>query len=287
MNVKISTCQFQLKIVDSVESWKKQVLEAFQSIPVDSDYVLFPELVSMGLLSTFEDYFQFTEKDTERLAIFLDEYVELFNQLAMERKQIIIAGSTLEPDGEAIYNTAYIFDGQGGMFKHRKTHIFPAEAAWNTVEGNTLEVFDIGPVKFGVAICYEMEIPEVAHIYSQKGADIIFCPSYTFTEYGFWRVRHCAHARSIENQLYVVHCPTIGEINGPIQNGFGTTAIISPCDLVWKANGLIAESTSNRTDIITAEVNLDALYENRISGAATTFKDRKRRKELYNLPSID
>ncbi|MGG0658219.1 nitrilase-related carbon-nitrogen hydrolase [Rummeliibacillus pycnus] len=283
MSIKVSTCQFELQKVDTFATFKDQILRAFDDVPLSSDYVLLPELFTMSLLTTYKNYDQFTEKDNEKLGEFLEEYIQFFKKLSHKRKQVIIAGSTLEPTSQGHYNTAFIFDGEGNVMKHRKTHIFPAESAWDTIEGDELEVFNIGPVTFGVAICYEMEIPEIAHIYSQKGADIIFCPSYTFTEYGFWRVRHCAHARSIENQLYVVHCPTIGEIPGPIHNGFGTTAIIGPADLPWTTNGVITEASSNETAVVTAELSLEDLYENRKSGAATTYKDRIRRKDIYKL----
>ncbi|MFF2177589.1 nitrilase-related carbon-nitrogen hydrolase [Lysinibacillus sp. NPDC058147] len=283
MTIKISSCQFELQKVDNFSTFKDRILHAFNDVPLTSDYVLLPELFTMSLLTTYNNYNQFTEKDYEKLGSFLDDYLEFFNNLSQKRRQIIIAGSTIEPTYKGNYNTTYIFDGEGNVLKHRKTHIFPAESAWNTIEGDEFEVFKIGPVTFGIAICYEIEIPEIAHIYSQKRADIIFCPSYTFSEYGFWRVRHCAHARSIENQLYVVHCPTIGKIQGPIQNGFGTTAIIGPADLPWTKNGVIAETTSKSSTVVTAELSLEDLYENRKNGAATTYKDRIRRKDIYTL----
>jgi predicted amidohydrolase len=142
-------------------------------------------------------------------------------------------------------------------------------------------VYSIGPVKIGIAVCYEAEIPEISRILSVNGADIIFCPSYTFTEAGFWRVRHCAHARAIENQVYFVHCPTVGEPGDPLPNGYGRASILSPCDKAWLANGVVAEAEVNKHTVITGTVDIDELYENRKSGAATTFKDRKRRKDVY------
>lgn len=96
-----------------------------------------------------------------------------------------------------------------------------------------------------------------------KGADIIFCPSYTFTEAGFWRVRHCAHARAIENQVYFVHCPTVGEPGAPLPNGYGRASILSPCDSAWPANGIVAEAVMNEHTFITGTVDMDELYENR------------------------
>ncbi|MGX9134205.1 nitrilase-related carbon-nitrogen hydrolase [Rummeliibacillus sp. JY-2-4R] len=283
MSIQISSCQFALQKVNQFPDFKNLVLECFEDVPLTSDYVLFPELFTISLLTTFDDYENLTEKENGRLTEYFEEYIQFFNDLSKQRNQIILAGSTLEPTPEGNYNTCFIFDGKGNVVKHRKTHIFPAESAWDTLEGDCLEIFDIGPVKFGVAICYEMEIPEIAHIYSQKGADLIFCPSYTFSEHGFWRVRHCAHARSIENQLYVVHCPSIGKIEGPIHNGFGTTAVIGPADLPWSSTGVIAEAKSASTAVVTAKLSLEDLYENRKSGAATTYKDRQRRKEIYTV----
>lgn len=281
MQVKVSNVQFKFEGYSSFEDFANTVQRIFKDIPLDGDYVLFPELVTIGLLTTYESYSKFTSRDNCKLADFLDDYIELFNKLSKARNQVIIAGSTLEQEGPHTYNTAYIFDGKGNYVKHRKTHIFPAESDWDTKEGDILETFDIGPVRIGVAICYEIEIPEIATIYSRQGADIIFCPSYTFTEHGFWRVRHCAEARCIENQLYVIHSPIIGEVEGVIETGFGSSANLSPCELPWTSNGMMEECTTSDFEVITSILDIDTLYEKRKSGVATTFYDRKRRNDLY------
>ena len=281
MQVKISNVQFKFESYSTFGDFANTVQRIFKDIPLDSDYVLFPELVTIGLLTTYEDYHTFTSQDNSKLVNFLNDYIELFNTLSTARNQVIIAGSTLEQEGLDTYNTAYIFDGKGNYAKHRKTHIFPAESDWDTKEGNILETFDIGPVRIGVAICYEIEIPEIATLYSRQGADIIFCPSYTFTEHGFWRVRHCAEARCIENQLYVIHSPIIGEVDGVIETGFGNSANLSPCELPWTSNGLMEECTTSDFEIITSILEIDTLYDKRKSGVATTYYDRKRRNDLY------
>ena len=101
---------------------------------------------------------------------------------------------------------------------HDKTHIFPAEAQWSTEEGDTVEMVELPFAKVGFNVCYEAEIPECAATLVEQGAEIILCPSFTFTEYGFWRVRHCAQARAIENQVYFVHCATGADVpaDGPL-----------------------------------------------------------------------
>ncbi|MFE0507669.1 nitrilase-related carbon-nitrogen hydrolase [Peribacillus butanolivorans] len=278
MKVQITACQFRVEKVASFNEFQKQVEDLINQVPENSDYIIFPELLTIGLLATFPDQ---NASSLIKIDEYTTQYKELFSSISRKRKQIIIAGSHLECREDEYFNIAYIFDKDGSYVEHKKTHIFPAEANWQTSEGNTLEVYSIGPVKIGIAVCYEAEIPEISRILSVNGADIIFCPSYTFTEAGFWRVRHCAHARAIENQVYFVHCPTVGEPGDPLPNGYGRASILSPCDKAWRANGVVAEAEVNKHTVITGTVDIDELYENRKSGAATTFKDRKRRKDVY------
>ncbi|WP_019120922.1 nitrilase-related carbon-nitrogen hydrolase [Brevibacillus massiliensis] len=280
-NVKISACQFEVEPTEDFRDFSKQVYELMDQVPHDSDYVVFPELFTVGLLTALGDREKLTAADLYRIDTFSDQYKELFASLARDRKQVIIAGSHLELRGEKYYNICYIFKDDGTYVEHKKTHIFPAEANWQTSEGDDLAVYDIGPAKIGLAVCYESEIPEISRVLSYNGAEIIFCPSYTFTEYGFWRVRHCAQARSIENQVYFVHCPTIGQPGAPLPNGYGRASILSPCDTAWNPNGVVAEAETNKRMVITGTVNIDELYENRRTGAATTFVDRTRRQDIY------
>ena len=94
-------------------------------------------------------------------------------------------------------------------------------------------------------------------------------------------MRHCAAARAIENQVYVVHCPTVSHLGLPLSPGWARASVLSPCDLVFPANGVLVESDTNAQDVVTYELDLDLLQENRRTGAATTFRDRGRRKDLY------
>ncbi|MDF9761571.1 putative amidohydrolase [Peribacillus simplex] len=278
MKINITACQFRVKNVSTFNEFQKQVEELINQVPENSDYIIFPELLTIGLSAAFGEQ---DASSVIRIDEYTNQYKELFRSISRKRKQIIIAGTHLERRDNEYFNIAYIFDRNGSYVEHKKTHIFPAEANWCTSEGDDLEVYSIGPVRIGIAICYEAEIPEISRILSVNGADIIFCPSYTFTEAGFWRVRHCAHARAIENQVYFVHCPTVGEPGAPLPDGYGRASILSPCDSAWPANGIVVEAEMNEHTLITGTVDMDELYENRKSGAATTFNDRNRRKDMY------
>jgi predicted amidohydrolase len=280
-SAKISVCQMAAAPVKSFQELEQQVLTLMDQVPSDADYVLFPELCSIGLLSSIPDLASPSLENLGEISVYTGQIKELFRGIAKNRRQTIIAGSHMESEGGRLYNTCYIFTEDGTCYSHRKTHLFPGERVSGTLEGDTFTVLDIGPAKIGIAICYEAEIPEISHILSVKGAEIIFCPSLTFSEHGFWRVRHCLQARCIENQVYAVHCPTVGDIGIPDLKTFGKASILSPCDTPWTPNGVIAEADPNTQTVITGLVNLDILHENRQSGSATTYKDRQRRKDLY------
>jgi predicted amidohydrolase len=176
---------------------------------------------------------------------------------------------------------AHLFRPDGTAATHAKTHIFPAESAWASGEGDAMEAIDLPFARVGINVCYEAEIPECSASLAEQGAEVLLCPSFTLSEHGFWRVRHSLQARCIENQTYAVHCCTVGAPGAALPEGWGRSSILAPCDLPWPPDGVLAEADTNREGVTAAEIDLDELSENRASGAAPTFRDRRRRSALY------
>lgn len=278
--LSVAAAQFELREVDSFSAFADQVRSLLDDAR-DARLVVLPELFTEALFTIDPDWRSHEIGQLTRIANFTDDYIALFTAEANQRDQWILAGSHLVATNGGHQNVAYLFGPSGEIHTHSKTHIFPAEADWDTQEGDNLAVYDIDGVTVGIAICYEAEIPEVCTTLTAMGAEVLLTPSYTFTEAGFWRVRHCAAARAIENQVYVVHCPTVSHLTAPLAPGFARASVLSPCDLVFPPNGVLVESKTNQQDVITYELDLDLLHQNRASGAATTHLDRGRRKDLY------
>ncbi|MBO3680486.1 nitrilase-related carbon-nitrogen hydrolase [Streptomyces sp. NEAU-YJ-81] len=278
--LSVSAAQFQMRAVPSFDAFAGQV-RALLDRTAGTRLVVLPELFTEALFTIDSDWRSHEVGRLTRIADFTDEYVELFTAEARARGQWILAGSHLTATEHGHENIAHLFGPGGEVHTHSKTHIFPAEADWGTVEGDELAVHDVDGVTVGIAICYEAEIPEVCTALTALGAEVLLTPSYTFTEAGFWRVRHCAAARAIEDQVYVVHCPTVSRLPEPLAPGFGRASLLSPCDLAFPANGVLAEARTNEEDVITYELDLDLLHRNRASGAAPTHRDRIRRRALY------
>lgn len=279
--VTISACQYLVQPIRGFEDMAGRV-RALLDKAAGSDIAVFPELFTIELFTTLSDWQKRPIAELVLIDGFTDAYLDLFRTEARRRGQFIVGGSHLQKVGDRYENIGHLFGPDGEHFQHTKTHIFPAEANWSTSEGDRMETYQLPFARVGFNICYEAEIPECSATLAEQGAEIVLCPSATFTEQGFWRVRHCAQSRCIENQVYWVHSCLGGQPGAPLPNGWARSSVLGPCDLAWKnPAGIIAEAQANVETVATGTVNLDLLYENRASGAATTFKDRRRQAHLY------
>lgn len=278
--VSVAACQFELKEIDNFDQFTDHVKKLLNKAR-GADIVVFPELFTLELFTTYPDWRKAPVTEFTRIHEFTTPIRVFFAEEAKMRNQYIAAGSHLVKEGDKFYNVAYLFTPNGSMYTHAKTHIFPDEAKWSTSEGSMMDVISLPLGKIGFNICYELEIPECATALAEKGVEMIICPSFTFSSHGFWRVRHCGHARAIENQVYIVHCCTVGRVGEPLPYGRGRSSILSPCDSPWAPNGIVIEAEPDVESVVMVTVNLDLLHVNRKNGAAPTFRDRHRQRKLY------
>jgi len=278
----VAAIQWQHRRLQTFDDFAKHVMTLLDRCR-SADIVVFPELFTVSLVTISPVWERLDSSAIGRLTAYTDDYRHLFRGEAVSRKQAILAGSQLVGTASQNLNTAHLFLPDGSSVTHAKTHLFPLEFATGTAEGDELAVANLGAVTIGIAICYEAEIPEVSTILARQGAEVIVCPSYTVTPAGYWRVRHCAQARCVENQVYFVQCCTVGRIGGPILDGYGRSAVMSPCDVEFPADGLLVQAEPDVEDVIEAKLDLGALRANRQGGAAPTHRDRLRRSSLYRL----
>jgi predicted amidohydrolase len=269
----VSSVQFKFKPIKSFNEFASNI-EDLVNEAKGSDIIVFPEVITFELLFIIQDY------NLSKVNMFTNEYINLFEQLSKEKKQLIIAGSHLTQVNNKIKNRGYVFYPDGRRYEQDKTHLHPTEAGF-VEAGDKFKILEIENVKIGLVICYEMEFPEYVRTQVLKGADIILCPSNTLGEHGFWRVRHCCQARAIENQIYVVHSCMVGTPYIQSLTSWGKSSILSPCEKPWPLNGVIAEAEANEEMVITGELDIKMLYRKRKRGEATTLNDR--RPEIYEL----
>lgn len=280
MKIRVSAVQYHLHTIHSLEQFTNQVTHYVKNAAeFNSHFVLFPEFITTQLLSI-----QGGKNDCSinRLPQYTEYYHNLFRQLAKQYNMHIIGGThVIEEDGKLL-NVAHLFYPDGQIAMQPKLHITPTEVEeWNISAGDKLQVFDTDKGRIAVLTCYDIEFPEIVRMVKAQGADVIFCPSCTDDSHGFYRVRYSCHARTIENQIYVVTTGTVGALPTVdfMRANYGQAAIITPNDVPFPQRGIMIEGELNHDMIITGDLDLQLLYEVRKSGSVTTWRDR--RTDLY------
>jgi predicted amidohydrolase len=237
-------------------------------------FVLFPEFFTMQLLSYINE--PAPALAVRRLARLAPQYEALFMRLAKETGIYIIGGTHPVIQRGKVFNAAHLFTPNGQVFRQKKVHLTPTESGpYQLSRGHGLYLYHTDFGNIAILICYDIEFPEVARVMAEAGAEILFVPSCTDGREGFCRVRYCAQARAIENQVYVAVTGTVGNLPlVPYMNtNYGQAAILTPSDYFFARDGIAAEGTINQEQLVVADVDLDLLDEQRVNGSVIPLQD--------------
>lgn len=281
--VRVSAVQYQMRSIKNFEEFARQC-EYFVDASSDykSDFVLFPEMFTMQLLSFIGE--KKPAKAIRELNNYTGQYIELFTSLAIKYNINIIGGSHFCIENDDLYNVSFLFKRDGTYSKQYKIHITPYETKWWGVKGgNKIELIDTDKGKVAILICYDVEFPELARIAVSKGAKIIFVPFNTDDRRAYLRVRYCAQARAIENQVYMVISGCVGNLPevSNLDIHFSQSAILTPSDVEFSREAIASEAVPNTETLIYQDLDLNLLERNREMGNVQTWNDRK--KGFYTL----
>lgn len=282
-NVRVATVQLQMRQISGPEEFEKQIAY-FVDVASDyrSDFVVFPELFTLELLSAEEKPLPPAE-GVARVAEYTDWFTGFMQPLAVRYNINIIGGShpTRLENGE-IRNTSYVFLRDGSVHSQEKIHPTPDEVYWwNIKGGNRVDVIntDCGPI--GVLICYDAEFPELARHLVDQGAMILFVPFCTDERRGYLRVRYCCQARAVENQCYVAMSGVVGNLPN-VENmdiHYAESCILTPSDMGFARDGVAADTAPNTETVAFADLRLSDLRVARHEGTTRNLRDR--RFDLY------
>jgi len=284
-SVRVATVQFQMRRIATIDEFEEQV-EYWIDVASDysSDFVLFPELFTLELLS-IEDKKLGPVEAIDKVANYTGRFCAFMERMAVSYNINIIGGShpTRIAKGE-IRNISYVFLRDGSMHTQEKLHPTPSERRWWNIRGGygaSVIPTDCGPI--GVMICYDSEFPELARHLVDQGAMLLFVPFCTDERRGYLRVRYCCQARAVENQCYVVTSGVVGNLPN-VENmdvHYAESAILTPSDFPFARDGVAADTAPNTETIAIADLSIDDLLTSRQSGAVQNLRDR--RFDLYRV----
>jgi predicted amidohydrolase len=268
------------RVLQTIDAW------CAKAAATGAELVLFPELVVHGHCTP--------ETWSLAEAVPGGPSVRRLEEFARRHGLIICAGLS-EKDRDIVFNTQVVVGTQGYIGKQRKLHLSRDEVFYYK-GGREISVFDVGPIKAGIVICYDNQFPEVARVLALRGAEVLLMPHagrfklWDETPESQSAARRYSHAfykkyalRARENACFAVLADQAGRAgsvdlwppdseNQPHHAGAA---------LIWGPDGeLIAATQEDRIqdEMIAATLDATSLARER---ALANYMLRTRRPELF------
>ncbi|MGB8453449.1 MAG: carbon-nitrogen hydrolase family protein [Anaerocolumna sp.] len=182
--------------------------------------------------------------------------------IAKEYKTYIALGAYNRRNGK-MYNSVIVYNRKGELlFIYDKVHLAGSEKE-NLTPGNDYPVIDTEFGKIGVAVCWDMQFPEVSRELVLAGAELIVCPTWGWEQiYG--------HARAYENGIYVASAMSV-PFGGDI------TGIRSPSEVIAPTGEILASASRNHAEVIICDIDIGDCREYR------NLRISDRHPETYRL----
>ncbi|MCP5064679.1 MAG: hydrolase, partial [Ignavibacteriae bacterium] len=212
---------------------------------MDADLLVFPEMTLTGFTMNSEKHAETTDGIS----------FQYFSKLASRLGKDIFTG-IIEKKESKFYNSLVHFDCKGLVTNiYRKTHPFSfANEDKYFSAGNDIVVTNIGDVKIGLTVCYDLRFPELYRLYAKEKVDVII----NIANWPSVRVEHWKHllkARAIENQCFIVGVNRVG-VDGKANDYNGCSSVFNPM-------GKEIVLVENDEKIIQLEINVAEVNETR------------------------
>ncbi|MFJ2649324.1 carbon-nitrogen hydrolase family protein [Streptomyces sp. NPDC087420] len=117
-----------------------------------------------------------------------------------------------EREGERVFNAAQVIAPDGArLANYRKTHLFgPFEHAHFTPGDRPVVQAELGGLRLGLLICYDVEFPENVRAHALAGTDLLLVPTAQMHPFEFVP-ESVVPVRAFENQMYVAYVNRTGQ----------------------------------------------------------------------------
>lgn len=283
--IRVAAAQYFVRTIHAFEQFEDQVSAVVETA---ADYrcrlLVLPEYFTLQLMS-LGDVKRPIDVQVRDVAAFVPRFIEMMERLAVDNGLYIVAGTipVIDEGSDNVHNDAFLFSPNGGYGVQGKLHMTRFEREdWKIEPRSVPRVFETDYGKLAIAICYDVEFPELIREMARAGAHVLCVPSDTDDRHGFLRVRYCAHARTIENHMYAINSTTVGGLprTRDFSLNYGQASILTPNDYAFSRDGIMAEGTVNTEDVIIGEIDIKTAEDARSFGTVLPLDDSRRTKEL-------
>ena len=276
--MKLALAQYPISRFATFQDWQADTAGwVAQAAANGATLLSFPEYGGMALTSLLPEALQRDLRgQIPVLEKFHGDFVATFSGLARKHGVVIQTPSLPVMSDGKIRNRAYLLSPSGKVdFQDKRQMTRFENEEWGISGGGALKIFDIGECRIGIAICYDIEFPLIAHAMAVAGADLILAPSCTDTLAGANRVHVGARARALENQVYVGLAPTVGEApwSPAVDVNVGWAAAYSAPDRGFPDDGILVKGVTGAPGWVMTELDFAALKAARSQAQVFTARD--------------
>ncbi|MEQ1811584.1 MAG: nitrilase-related carbon-nitrogen hydrolase [Terricaulis sp.] len=147
--------------------------------------------------------------------------IEQLGEIARRRDLLIVAGADDETEEGGRFNRAFVFE-RTEWHTYDKRHMIPGLESEFQLGTADLE-FENGGVLYGVAICKDMDFPDLARGYA--GVDVMIVPAWDF-DVDAWFHSRMAVLRGVENGYSIIRSARNGVLT--VSDGYGRVTSQAP-----------------------------------------------------------
>ena len=276
---RVAAWQYPIEQLGSFEAWTAKLRAGIaEAADRGAALCVVPEYAAMELTALLDLGEQATLA-TQLAAVqrLVPAYDRAYRDAARDHRVAIVAGSApVRGPGGAFHNRLLVIGPGGDAQPIEKLQMTRFEAErWGISAGAAHAVVELGPIRLGVAICYDAEFPLIVRRLAVAGANVIAVPSCTDGLAGYHRVRVACQARALENQCFVVQAPTVGVAPWSIalDENVGAAGVFAPCDHGFPHDGLVALGPLDAPHLLVADLDLAQLDAVRADGQVLGHRD--------------
>ena len=171
MSVRVACCQ----LATDVEQPSRGAARAREAIAAavaqGAQIVVLPELANSGYV------FRTVEEAHAAAAPADGELLRGWATEAARGDAVVIGGFCELGADRMLYNSAALVDRDGVLAVYRKLHLWDDECLWFAPGGRSAPVVPTRHGRIGLAVCYDIEFPELTRGLALQGAELIVLPA--------------------------------------------------------------------------------------------------------------
>lgn len=170
-SVRVACCKVSPEVADSSRSAALTVVAIASAVNAGAQIIVLPELATSGYR------FQSMEEARSAAVTVDGGLLRGWANEAARGDAVVVGGFCEVTDDGRLFNSSALVDGSGVLAVYRKLHLWHDERKWFSPGDQPAPVVQTRHGQIGLAVCYDLEFPELTRGLALQGAELIAVPT--------------------------------------------------------------------------------------------------------------